>query len=196
MARVRPPVRPLAPLLPFSSLPWERFEGFCEDFISKLPGVKECHRYGTGGSRQHGIDMFADMTNGRRWAFQCKRWPKFTRTDAKKTMKKTTYVADRYFILVSCKVGSHVRDLCRKNRKWDIWDGQDISRKVREYDIPTAKRLVTDYFGPPWRKDFLGFGAATSFSNSVDYFHPLLDPKKLYNHTWNLVGRENHLAQI
>ena len=196
MARVRPPVRLLAPLLPFSSLPWERFEDFCEDFISKLPGVKECHRQGTGGSRQRGIDIFADMTNGRRWAFQCKRWPKFTRTDAKKTMKKATYVADRYFILVSCKVGSHVRDLCRKNRKWDIWDGQDISRKVREYDIPTAKRLVTDYFGPAWRKDFLGLAAATSFSTSEDYFRPLLDPKHLYNHTWNLVGRENHLAQI
>jgi hypothetical protein len=196
MTRVRPPVRPLAPLLPLNSLPWERFEDFCEDFISKLPGVKECHRQGTAGSRQRGVDIFADMADGQRWAFQCKRWPKFTGTDTRKAIEKTTYVADRYFILVSCRISSNARDLCRKNRKWDIWDCQDISRKIREYDIPTAKRLVADYFGRVWRKDFLGLGAATSFSTSGEYFRPLLDPKRLYNHTWNLVGREDYLVQI
>ena len=40
-----PPVDPSPEFLPLNdpNLPWERFEAFCEDFISRLPCVKETH---------------------------------------------------------------------------------------------------------------------------------------------------------
>ena len=42
------PVTPYPEFLPLDdpNLPWDRFEAFCEDLISRLPGVKETHRYG------------------------------------------------------------------------------------------------------------------------------------------------------
>ena len=78
------PVVPYPESLPLddANLPWDRFEAFCEELISRLPGVKETHRYGRRGSRQRGIDIFADLDNGERWAFQCRQWKKFTKTDA------------------------------------------------------------------------------------------------------------------
>ena len=71
-----PPVVPYPELLPLDApnFTWDRFEAFCEELISRLPGVKETHRYGRRGSRQRGIDIFADLDNGERWVFQCKQW--------------------------------------------------------------------------------------------------------------------------
>ena len=41
-----PPVDPSPEFLPLGdpNLPWDRFEAFCEEFISRLPGVKETRR--------------------------------------------------------------------------------------------------------------------------------------------------------
>ena len=41
-----PPVDPYPEFLPLNDpyLLWDRFESFCEEFISRLPSVKETHR--------------------------------------------------------------------------------------------------------------------------------------------------------
>ena len=83
------PVVPGPESLPLNdpNLPWERFEAFCEELISRLPGVKETHRYGRRGSRQRGIDIFAVLDDGARWAFQCRQWEKVTKADAAKAIE-------------------------------------------------------------------------------------------------------------
>ena len=153
-----PPVVPFPELLPLDdpNLPWDRFEAFCEEFISRLPGVKETHRYGRTGSRQRGIDIFADLDTGERWAFQCKQWKKFTKADATRAIQETTYKADRFILTLSRHATSGVRDACDGHPTWDVWDVGDISRKVRELGIHAGARLVEAHFGATWRKDFLG----------------------------------------
>ena len=121
---VPPPVTYFPELLPLGNLPWERFEVFCEDLISKLPGVEEVHQYGGQGSTQRGIDIFADFENGERWAFQCKRRQSFSESDATTAIEDTTYNADRYILMLSRAAATGARDACDANPSWDVWDEQ------------------------------------------------------------------------
>ena len=163
--------------------------------IRRLPGVKETHRYGRSGSRQRGIDIFADLDTGERWAFQCKQWQKFTKTDATKAIQKASYKADRYILMLSRPATSGVRDACDGYPTWDVWDVGDISRKVRELDTHSAARLVEAHFGASWRADFLGLRGLASFVTPDEYFQPFLNTSALFNHAWQLVGRSDHLRQ-
>ena len=193
-----PPVDPPPELLPLDdpNLPWERFEAFCENLISRLPGVKETHRYGRRGSRQRGIDIFADLENGERWAFQCRQWEKFTKYDATRAIEKTTYKADRFILTLSRQATSGVRDACDSQPDWDVWDVGDISRKVREMSMDSAAKLVEAHFGPSWRQAFLGLKGLTPFLTAAEFFQPFSNASVLFNHAWQLVGRSDHLRQI
>jgi hypothetical protein len=127
------PVTPYPELLPLGdpNIPWNRFEAFCEDFISQMEQVLNyrCHRYGGQGSRQRGIDIIADFNDGRRWVFQCKQYRRFTQAQAKRTIENTTYKADYYIALISCKATSGVRDVFDRYPDWDVWDVHDIQEK-------------------------------------------------------------------
>ena len=191
------PVAPYPELLPMDdpNLSWERFEAFCEEFISRLPGVKETHRYGGQGSRQKGIDIFADLHTGERWAFQCKQRKRFTENHATKAIEQTSYKADRYILMLSRLAGTGVRDVCDNHASWDVWDVGDISRKVRELPMHSGARLVEVHFGPLWRQAFLGLQGLASFCAPSEFFHPFSTTSNLFNHTWELVGRSSHLHQ-
>ena len=191
------PVAPYPELLPMDdpNLSWERFEAFCEEFISKLPGVKETHRYGRQGSRQKGIDIFAELHTGERWAFQCKQRKRFTENHATKAIEQTSYKADRYILMLSRLAGTGVRDVCDNYVSWDVWDVGDISRKVRELPMHSGARLVEVHFGPSWRQAFLGLQGLASFCAPSEFFHPFSTTSNLFNHTWELVGRSSHLHQ-
>ena len=192
-----PPVvsYPEFPPLDDPNLPWDRFEAFCEELISRLPGVKETHRYGRRGSRQRGIDIFADLEDGERWAFQCRQWKKFTKTDATRAIQETTYKADRFILTLSRQATSGVRDACEGRHAWDIWDVGDISRKVREMELHSGARLVEAHFGTSWRRAFLGLRGLTPFVTPSEFFQPFLNESALFNHVWQLVGRSDHIHQ-
>ena len=190
-----PPVTPYPELLPLHdhNLPWERFEAFCEGLISRLPGVKETHRYGRRGSNQRGIDIFADFDNGERWAFQCRQWKRFTKTDATNAISRTSYEADRFTLMLSGLATSGVRDACDGHTSWDVWDVGDISRKVKELQMHSAARLVEVHFGTAWRRAFLGLQGLAPFVKPSEFFDPFLNTPALFNHAWRIVGRSHHL---
>ena len=192
-----PPVDPDPELLPLNdpNLPWERFEAFCEDFISRLPGVKETHRYGGQGSFQKGVDIIAYLDNGEKWAFQCKQKQKFAEADALKAIQQTSYRADRFILTLSRQASSGVRNACESHLDWDVWDVVDISRKVRKLKMYSAGKLVEAHFGPSWRKAFLGLHGLKSFVTPTEFFHPFSNVSALFNHAWELVGRTDHLRQ-
>jgi len=195
-----PPVTKLQPLLPLSdpNVSWEDFEKFCVDFIHHLPNVNECHRYGKRGSKQYGIDIFANLDDGKSYVFSCKQYQNFTPGYAKKAIDAMTYPADYYILLLSCEATSKVRDLWyAKGHAWDVWDIHDIARKVR-YDLPIdhAHRLIETHFGTEWRKYFLGIKGVTLFVPPNEFFLPLMDSENLFNHVWSLVGRVEILKEL
>ena len=190
------PVTYFPELLPLGNLPWERFETFCEDLISRLPGVEEAHQYGGQGSTQRGIDIFADFENGERWAFQCKRRRSFSESDAATAIEATTYNADRYILMLSRPAATGVRDACDAHPSWDVWDAGDISRKVRELEMHSGARLVETHFGAHWRQAFLGLQGLTPFLPPDEFFRPFSTSSTLFNHAWHLVGRSDQISQI
>ena len=157
--------------------------------------MKEAHRYGRRGSRQRGIDIFADLDNGERWAFQCRQREKFTKTDAVRAIQETSYKADRFILTLSCQATSDVRDVCDGHPTWDVWDVGDISRKVRELAMHSGAKLVEAHFGPSWRGAFLGLQGPTPFVTPTEFFHLFLNESALFNHAWQLVGRSDLLRQ-
>ena len=191
-----PPVDSNSELLPLGdpNFSWERFEAFCEQFISSLHGVKETHRYGGRGSSQKGVDIIAYLDNGEKWAFQCKQKQTFSKADATRAIQQTSYEADHFVLMLSRRASSGVRDACDIEPDWDVWDVGDISRKVRELEMHSGKKLVEAHFGAPWRKAFLGLHGS-SFVTPTEFFHQFSKAAALFNHTWALVGRSDHLRQ-
>jgi hypothetical protein len=192
----KPPLTPLLERLPLADMDWDAFEAFCCAFIARLPKCRECHHYGTQGDTQLGIDLFAELETGDKWAFQNKRWKQFGKAAVAKTVKATTYTADRFIILLSRPATAQTRKEVAKHAKWDVWDVRDISRKVRELPPDTARRLVDDHFGAAVRRAFLGVSAVSTFPTAEAFFRPLLDGSKLFNHTWALIGRAGYLERL
>lgn len=179
---VMPPVMPRPEQLPLNepNWSWDRFEAFCLDLISLFAEVKNCHRYGKRGDFQRGIDIFADLENGERWVFQCKRYKQFTDNLTQKAIQTVTYTANKYILLLSCEATSKVRDEVDKHQNWDVWNVQDISSKVRGELLPdVARRLVETHFSPEWRRAFLGLAGLVTFVSPADFFHRLLNPNNL-----------------
>jgi hypothetical protein len=177
------------------NLRWEQFQAFCRDFVCKYTGVDLCHHYGKAGDIQNGIDLYVDLPIGERWAFQVRQVEKFTKGDAEKSITATNYKADRYYFLLSCEATKAVRDVCDAYG-WEAWDVRDISGKVRDLDLETARTLVETHFGSAWRKDFLGLADLSPFLSTKEFFRHLSNPQRLFNHSWQLVGRAANLKQL
>lgn len=195
---VKPPVTSNPELLPLNdpNWSWDQFEAFCLNLISQFPEVTKTHRYGRKGDSQRGIDIFADLKNGERWVFQCKRYKKFDEKQTQKAIQKATYHADHYILLLSCEASSKVRDEIDKYENWDVWDVQDISLKVRELPLDIALRLVETHFGTAWRTEFLGFAGLMTFVSSEMFFAPLLNPEHPSNHLITLIGRQKIIQEL
>ena len=196
-----PPVESRPELLPLHdpNWSWEQFEAFSRDLVRHQPGVVRCHHYGKGGSRQKGIDLYADFQDGRRWTYQCKQRKDFKQADVEKAIAKNTFEGDRHFILLSSELGSEARDACDRHPGWQVWDVRDISAGVRELrsaDPDAARRIVEDHFGRHWRSAFLGMPGLATYLSPYDYFRKFLNPKHVFNHTFSLVGREGQLARL
>ena len=193
---VAAPVQSRAEQLPFHELTWRRFQVFCQDLISRLPDVSDSHQYGVEGNPQDGIDLFADMTNDERWAFQNKRWKQFGPQDVEDAVGATTYKADKYVILLSREATAAARKKVASYPGWDVWDRCDLSNKVRQLPVEAARRLVDDHFGPWWRRAFLGLDAVAAFLAPNDFFRELLDTDRLFHHSFDLIGRADQLAAL
>lgn len=196
---VRPPASPRVAALPFGDLEWDRFEQFGQDMLLSLPGMRfgTAHRYGTQGQEQRGIDLTVQREDGEYWAFSNKRYKNYRPHHVREHVGDTTYQADRYFILISGLASSEVRDEVRKYPKWDLWDAEDLSQRVRyELHPDVARRLVDHHFGPIWRRDFLGLPAVGAFLPPADHFRHFLDDARFIHHTIPLVGRQALLADL
>jgi hypothetical protein len=196
-----PPVQPRPERLPLHdpNWTWGQFEAFCRDLVRHQPGVLCSHHYGKAGSRQRGIDLYADFQNEVRWTFQCKQRREFKRADVEKAIAKNSYTAARHIILVSTELGSEARDACGRHPGWEVWDVRDISAKVRELqstDPDAARRIVEDHFGRQWRGAFLGITGLSTYLSPYDFFQKFLDPKHVFNHTFSLVGRGEQSARL
>jgi len=139
-----------------SNFEWERFEAFCREFVSLVNDGAPCHHYGKKGNKQRGIDLVCILPSGQKRVYQCRQWKEYSKTQAEKTIKDTTYVAKDYTVLLSCEASADVRDVFSAQPAWDVSDVRDISFEVRQLPAIKARKLLKQHFGIHWVTEFLG----------------------------------------
>jgi hypothetical protein len=137
-------------------LEWKRFERFCLDLVKALPDVRDAHLYGVRGDDQEGIDIHADLIDGRVRSIQCRRVAKFGKPQTVNTIADTDYPADEHQIWVTCGLSAPARKLLDTTNGWDAWDIEQISSQTRALPREVARWLVEDHLGSVERRRFLG----------------------------------------
>lgn len=197
MTAVGPPVRPADPLLRLhksENFSWKMFENFSEQFIAAFSGKKPIH-YGKHGENQEGIDAYVDIEPSVRWTFQFRQVEDFTLSDAKKLVEETTYEGQRHFLFVACELGTSVLRYQDELPDWQFWDIRDISLHVRMMPPESGHRLVYQFFGVDWVKNFFEGSVIASFVSSKLFFAPR-GQRDLLRHDLPIVGRGAQVQQL
>lgn len=141
--------------LPFHDMPWDDFERLVCELVQAVECLSPCHRYGTPGQAQGGIDIVGRAADGGWHAFQVKQVTRFTDTNAKKALD--TFVhgprpqgVARLVIVTSCKgTRTQVRDLAHDYQDrypglslGEIWDAEHLGILLRSRPL-----IVARYFG-------------------------------------------------
>ncbi len=161
--------KPVEPLLNLNDrdLEWKRFERFCLDMTKLLPDVRDARLYGVQGDNQGGIDIHADLKDGRVRTIQCRRVARFGKPQADKTIKDTTYAGDEHWLWATCPMTALARRAITAAPKFTGWDIEQLSSKVRELPREAARWLVEDHLGELERRRVLGPDAALAIAPAI-----------------------------
>ena len=159
------PTRPPLHDLPLGTLSWEDFERLCCRLVARDGEVRQTTLYGTPGQQQHGIDVLAELRDGTRAVYQCKRYETMTQSDMRKAVDR--FLAGRWAGTVGV-FGFFTRVSLRDNKLADALTAQ--TDRLRERGITLerldldeisqrckdAPALVWDFFGEAWAEAFCG----------------------------------------
>jgi hypothetical protein len=83
-------VDPRPQLLPFHELTPDDFERLLVTVAREVDGLRELHKYGVPGQRQHGLDIVGVDATGRLHGYQAKRYADFTERDLARAVEDYT----------------------------------------------------------------------------------------------------------
>lgn len=180
---------------PIDSLTAESFERFSDFFISLLhPGAK-VHRFGGTGSKQDGLDIEAILEDGSNRTYQCKRHKEFGPAKVKAAIAAHTRKADKKVLLLTRIASPQARTIIAAHKEWELWDKEDVSKRIRQLPRVEQTRLV-DIFFPGQRLALLGDTEAGPWMSVEDFFSAFLNKQRAFNHLWELVGREEEMLSL
>lgn len=171
---IRPPLEAKMQYLHLEDLHWEQFENLCLAIVSDKFTIDHCERYGRGGQKQEGIDIFAiNNIDDTLSFFQCKKYDKLTVSDLNDiiaTFKKGKFYSKskEFYICSAChlddvkiqdKFNFHKNELEKDGISLYKWDLIQISRTLK-----TKPQIVYDHFGPAIFKAFIGEEHLSSIS--------------------------------
>ncbi len=190
------PVRPLLEVLPLDHLSFEQFQNFCALLLELLhDGRAVVNKFGVQGDTQDGIDIEVRFSSGRYETFQCKRERKFGPAKVQQVIQEHKVTCDRAAILLSRPATARARSAIPTSGQWDLWDADDIARKIRTLSVIKQKRILDTYF-PAHRNDFLGVDDVGAFESAERHFARLLQRDQVFSHAWTLVGRDKELQRL
>jgi len=163
-----PPLEPAEARLPIGRLTPLRFEQLCLRLARQEGRPNRCRRYGTPGQKQHGIDIYSRLPNGRYATYQCKRYASFKAADVRDAVAefvKGRWAArsDRFVLCTSDDSADETQVQEEVERQTDklaaltpsirleYWDTQGLSDRLRD-----EEDIVRQFFGPHWLRRFLG----------------------------------------
>lgn len=185
---------------PIDALSPDSFERFCHYFLEKLYqklySGAEVHRAGGSGHTQDGIDIDATLMDNKIHTFQCKRVEEFGPAKVKAAIKAHKRKADKMFILMSRVASPQARQEAKKHTRWEIWDKEDISLRIRN-DLTKEEQIrLVDIFFNGQRMSLLGETEAGPWQTSEEFFAPFIKGTGVFSHIWELVGRTEEIRSI
>lgn len=179
---------------PINGLTPDSFERFCSFLIERLYGIDaKVHRQGESGHKQDGIDISAETNEGT-LSFQCKRVQEFGPAKVAKAVQDHSFAADRSVLLLACIASPAARAEIAKHPGWDIWDAEDINRRIRQTLSFEEQRELVRVFFRGKQFDLLGVREEADWLTPNEFFAPFSNEKSLFNHQWEIVGREEELS--
>lgn len=188
--------QPRLRMLPFEQLSDEAFEAFVRDLYRGLNPSWEVTRNGSTGYKQYGVDVFA--TKGvERVGIQCKHEKSFGPADIKKVVKEVLPNAGTTAGVIALSrptASPDARLELHKHPGWALWDGEDLTTRVR--DLPKEKQLgLIDAYFPRLRESFLGIAAPSPWMPVAEYEPPLAG-RLGFDKQFGLVGRDSELERL
>ena len=180
---------------PVDGLSPESFERFCQSFLEYLYPDATVHAVGGQGHTQEGADIDVTFPDKTCHTFQCKRVLQFGPRDVDKAVAEHTRQAAEKVILLSRIASPRTRAAVQQHPDWDIWDKEDISRRVRTLPTEQQVRLVTTFF-PEQRFALLGDTADGRWQTIEEFFAPYMAGRGAFSHDWPLIGRADDLAAL
>lgn len=180
---------------PVDSLSPFEFEQFCLKLLDyKYPECK-VHIAGSQGHSQDGIDIDVIFPDGTVHTYQCKNEKEFGPKKVSQAVSIHKRSAKKKFLLLSRIASPQSRLEINKHNDWDIWDKEDISNKVRDLSIAEQKRIVSLFFRGQ-SLSLLGDDDLSPFQSPDDFYLQFNDKKSIFNHSWDIIGRDKELEQI
>ena len=180
---------------PVDGLGPESFERFSQSLLEYLYPDAVVHAVGGQGHTQEGADIDVSFPEGTCHTFQCKRVLQFGPREVDKAVAAHTRQAAKKFLLLSRIASPRARAAVRQHPDWDIWDKEDISRRVRALPPEQQLRLVTTFF-PEQRFALLGDTAEGRWQTIDEFFAPYMAGRGAFSHDWPLIGRAEELAAL
>ncbi|UKA63448.1 helix-turn-helix domain-containing protein [Arthrobacter sp. FW306-04-A] len=191
---VRSPVHPLTRALPADELPEDRFEDLIADVMASMYPMGHASRFGGRGHKQYGIDILVTESGRNLATGQCKRHREFGPTAVRKAISEVTVTADKNYLFLSRLIATpDARLAAAEHSDWELWDGEDISRYIRNLPGERAVRIVDTYF-PGHRESFLGIALPGPWLPPEEHFDA--SRSTIFNHEWNLSGRREELDAL
>jgi len=191
---IRRPVRPLTRLLPLDELPEERFEDLIAEVMGAMHPDGHASRFGGRGHKQYGIDILITADGESLATGQCKRHKEFGPTAVREAISQVTMKAGKHHLFLSRMTATpRARTEAARHKGWELWDGEDISRFIRQLPRDKAVRLVDTYF-PGHREEFLGVASPGPWLHPEEHFD--LSRSVIFNHEWDLAGRAAELDSL
>lgn len=189
----REPGRPVLAELPFERLSPDDFENFAASLLNAIYGLGSARRLGKSGHKQDGFDVIVQQAGRTVAAVQCKRVAQFGPAKVVKAVADATMTADKAYIFVSRIVQPAAYTTMLSYPGWELWDKSTLSHRVHDLPEPDRARLVEQYF-PDLFEDFLGVPRGPWLS--ADQYFTSTTRSDRYTHKWELVGREDLLADV
>jgi transcriptional regulator with XRE-family HTH domain len=187
------PVRPLTRTLPLQELPEDRFEDLIADVMALMFPLGHASRFGGRGHKQYGIDILVTEGGANLATGQCKRHREFGPAAVLRAINEVTIAAGKNYLFLSRQSATPAtRKEAAKQSDWELWDGEDISRYIRN-QREQAVRIVDTYF-PGHRESFLGIASAGPWLLPEEHFDATRST--IFNHEWSLAGRQEQLGAL
>lgn len=180
---------------PVEALSDESFERFAQMLVELIYPEARVSGYGATGHKQDGLDVLAVFPDGRRFSFQCKREAYFGPGKVRDAVREHVASADKKFIFLSRIASPQAREEIAKADGWAIWDKEDVSRRIRSLPLVEQKRIVRTFFRQH-EMALLGESASSPWESLEEFFLPFEGSRLLFNHNWELVGRETELDEL